>query len=116
MATPLKSAGWTNRLYERMHALVEGDPLPGGAVDDVGAGADEGSLEHRAEQAQDAVHLAKLALAVGAVLDPGEELGQDGEVEDERGREERVLARVRDVQIVAATPVRQTSKKLESAT
>jgi hypothetical protein len=54
---------------------------------------DEGRLEHVGEEGQHRVKRRKVLLLATdlAVLDASEELGEDGQVEDERGGEEGVL-------------------------
>lgn len=79
----------------------DGVPLPSERVDDVVAGLDEGRLEHVGQEREDGVERLVLGFLVGgAVLNAGEELGEDGQVEDEWRGEERVFAFVEDVESV----------------
>ena len=62
------------------------------AVDDIGARLDERSLKHvRQEREHGVERLEVTARGRLAVLDAGEELGDDREVENEGRREQRVL-------------------------
>jgi hypothetical protein len=78
------------RLEEHLQPI----PLPRERVDDVGAGLDERGLEHVAQERQHRVERLELGLSLAAVRDAGEQLGEDGEVENERRGEEGVLALV----------------------
>lgn len=65
------------------------------------AGLDEGRLEHVGQEREDGVERLVLGFLVcGAVLNASEELGEDSQVEDEWGSEERVFAFVEDVESV----------------
>lgn len=79
------------RLEERLERIA----LAAQAVHDVRARLDERRLEHVREQAEDWVERLEVrgraGVVGGAVLDAGEQLGEDRQVEDERRREERVL-------------------------
>ena len=75
------------RLEERLESVA----LPVEAVDDVGTGLDERGLEHVREQGQHGVQRLELGRGARAVLDAREELGQDGQVQDERSSQKRVL-------------------------
>jgi hypothetical protein len=74
-------------LEERLERVA----LAGERVDDVRAGLDERRLEHVRQEREHRVQLLELARARRADLDAREELSEDGEVEDERGRKKRVL-------------------------
>ena len=73
------------RLQERLEPIA----LPAQAVHDVRTGLDMRRLEHEGQEGEHRVERVELSRAVGverAVLDACEEFGEDGEVEDERGR------------------------------
>lgn len=65
--------------------------MPVEAVDDVRAGLDEGRFEHVREERQDGVERRELGCAHFLVLHAAQELGEDGQVEDEGSGEERIL-------------------------
>ena len=81
----------------RLHEHLERIALASERVDNVRTGLDERGLEHVAEQAEDRVQRRKRG-RVGrrrggdlTVLDARKEFGENHEVEDQRGRQERVL-------------------------
>ena len=62
------------------------------AVNDVGTRLDERSLKHVRQQGKDGVEWGEVGRRGGiTVLDAGEELSQDGQIQDERGSQERIL-------------------------
>ena len=70
--------------------------LPVQAVDDVGTRLDKRSLQHVGKQRKDRVEWLELGRRRGiTILDTGEQLGEDGQVEDERSSQERVLRKER---------------------
>jgi len=84
---------------------LERVPLPSQAVHHIRAGLDERSLQHVAQKGEDRVEGIKLGLASSdiLVLDSGQELSEDGKVEDQRSGQERVLALVEDIDGRATT-------------
>lgn len=53
---------------------------------------DEGGLEHVRQQGEDRVQRREVLLLLGlAVFDAGEELSEDGEIQDEGSGKERIL-------------------------
>ena len=87
----------------------KGGTLLGKGVDNGSAGGSEGSLEHVGEDAQDAVEVLEVLLGSGASLgslplDAGHHLGDDDEIDDQGGGEQRILAHVeeRDGLVTAA--------------
>ena len=76
----------------RLEEGLEREALSAEGVDDLSTRLDEGSLEHVREKREDAVQRLELGvLGDAAVGDASEELGQDGQVEDEGSGEEGVL-------------------------
>ena len=70
--------------------------LPVQAVDDVGTRLDKRSLQHVGEQRKNRIERLELVGCGGVtVLDTGEQLGEDGQVEDEGSSQERVLEKER---------------------
>lgn len=88
---------------------LESRTLTAERVDYVRARLDEWGLEHVREEREDAVQRLELWVLVVAHFTVGnasEELGEDGQVEDERGSEKRVLKIERKVSIT----VEETSR------
>lgn len=75
-------------------------PLLAEGVDDRSAGRRQGRLEHVAQHAENAVEALEVAVALGAPLDAGHELGNNDEVDDEGRRQQRVLAHVEDAAVM----------------
>ena len=74
--------------------LLQAVPLPAQAINDVSARLDQGCLEHVRKKGEDGIEgLELLIFADFAVLDTGEEFGENGKVEYEGGGEEGVLER-----------------------
>ena len=61
------------------------------AVNDVGTRLDERGLEHVGQQGEDRVEGSKLCLALLAVLDTSQELGENTEIKNQRSSKQRVL-------------------------
>lgn len=72
----------------------QGGALLGESVDHGGAWGSQRSLEHVAEDAEDAVEVLVLAVIRGFPLDTRHHLGNNDEVNDEGRSQERVLADV----------------------
>jgi hypothetical protein len=65
---------------------------------------DQRSFEHETQQRQDRVQLVEFRVYTNlSVLDPGQQLGQDGQIEDERSREQRIFTFVGDEHGVSTT-------------
>lgn len=79
----------------------QGSALLGESVDNGGARGSHGSLEHVAEDAENAVEVLVLAVARGLPLDTGHHLGNQDEINDERRSQERILADVEQTKKVA---------------
>jgi hypothetical protein len=80
-------------------------PLSSQRVDDVVSRLDERSLEHVAEQTEDRIQGLVIGVLGAFVRHSGEQLREDGQVEDERRGEEGVFAFVEDVERVLQTPM-----------
>ena len=77
----------------------ESGTLLGKGVDNGGAGGSEGGLEHVGEDAQDRVEVLevlRLRLGRSLPLDAGHHLGNDDEIDDQGGSQQRVLAHVEE--------------------
>lgn len=73
---------------------LESSALAAERVDHVSAGLDKGSLEHVREKREHTVQRLELFVLTDAtVVDTSEELGKDGEIENERRGQEGVLER-----------------------
>lgn len=85
----------------------QGGALLAEGVDDGGAGRRQGSLEHVAEDGQDAVEAAEVGCDLfarrgGLPLDASHHLGDEDEVDDEGGGQEGVLADIEEAEDVSS--------------
>lgn len=69
------------------------------SIDDGGSWRGQGSLQHVAEDAEDAVEVLEFlgggtVVGLGLPLDTGHHLGDEDEIDDQRGGQERVLANI----------------------
>jgi len=88
----------------RLEESLESSALATERIHHISAGLDERSLEHVRKKGKDAVQRLELLVLTNATVgDTSEQLGKDGEIEDKRGSQKRILALVEDVESVAAT-------------
>lgn len=87
------------------HEVSTSGPLSVQRVYNVSSRLDNRSLQRVAQERKNRVHRVpfSLLIALAPVSDPGHQLGQDGQVQQKRRSEKRVLAQVGDIETIAAT-------------